>query len=223
MWTLKGTEVKKIFDPVVADIKKLVDGQLYQIPRNVKAIFLVGGLGANSYLHSELQKRFPDLEVIQPRDAWPAVLRGAVLSELRREPWLKFWDESRGYYRVEKMTWYVNRTENLHGKHRQIRFPFLRILPESYNESDLVFTDKLIQSDEEKAHIYPSPSTQTNCVLTTDLRGVDKSLFKIITGVDGKLYVAIHYDLVVTINSGVKKFSLEIGGNEIGSVKAKYD
>jgi tRNA A37 threonylcarbamoyltransferase TsaD len=35
-----------------------------------KAIFLVGGFGANKYLKEELQKSFNGIEVQQPKDAY---------------------------------------------------------------------------------------------------------------------------------------------------------
>jgi tRNA A37 threonylcarbamoyltransferase TsaD len=34
-----------------------------------KAIFLVGGFGANKYLKEELQKSFKGIEIQQPKDA----------------------------------------------------------------------------------------------------------------------------------------------------------
>jgi hypothetical protein len=112
------------------------------------------------------------------------------------------------------MTWYVKRADDTKG-HQQVRFTFLRILPENYNDFDLVFTDKLLQSDDEKPPIYPSVGNiQTNCILTADLRSVDHSLFKEVMGVDRKLYFEIQYDLVVTMQSGAMKFSLEIDGQE---------
>lgn len=35
-----------------------------------KAIFLVGGFGANKYLKEELQKSFKGIEIQQPKDAY---------------------------------------------------------------------------------------------------------------------------------------------------------
>lgn len=46
-----------------------------------KRILLVGGLGASRYLYKQLQGRFGN--VVQPKRAWSAVARGAVIKVLR--------------------------------------------------------------------------------------------------------------------------------------------
>lgn len=110
------------------------------------------------------------------------------------------------------MTWYVKRVDDTKG-HLKVRFTFLRILPDNYNDFDIVFTDKLLESDDEKPPIYPSVGNiQTNCILTADLRSVDHSHFKEDMDVDKKPYFEIQYGLVVTVQSGAMKFLLEING-----------
>ncbi|TVY90525.1 Heat shock 70 kDa protein 12B, partial [Lachnellula willkommii] len=109
-----------------------------------------------------------------------------------------------------KMTWYIHRGEDLE-REQTIVFQFFRTLPDGFSDSRLVFDDDLIQSENNVAPNHPSPgATRTNCTLTADLRGVDQSHFKKRTGVDGQLYVDIHYDLVITIKPAVMKFSLEV-------------
>jgi hypothetical protein len=121
------------------------------------------------------------------------------------------------------MTWYIYRGEDLK-RQQVIKFPFYRSLPEDYSPEDLIFNDELIQSESKSPPTYPTPrTTSTNCVLTSDLRSVDESKFKKCVSRKGIPYYEVHYDLVVTIQPAVMKFSLEIRGKEMGSVTANYD
>lgn len=108
-------------------------------------------------------------------------------------------------------------------REQAITFPFFRTLAEGFTNDDLIFRDELIQSEKKIAPRHPSPSAnKVNCVLTADLSKVDRGLFKKVVGIDGRNYVQVFYDLVVTMKSAVMKFSLEIKGEEMGSVSAKF-
>ena len=98
--SMSAEQVRAIFEPVIQDVIKLLEGQVDIIKRRgdqVSGIILVGGFGQSSYLYSRLKKHFasappppysqhpisstPDhnIEVMQPLYAWTAVVRGAVL------------------------------------------------------------------------------------------------------------------------------------------------
>lgn len=82
--TLKANSVKTIFDLVVNKISHLVDKQIRESTGNdvnVKAILLVGGFGANKYLHSRLKMshKSKNIEVLQVNGAWSSICRGATL------------------------------------------------------------------------------------------------------------------------------------------------
>ncbi|KAK4995018.1 hypothetical protein LTR66_005073 [Elasticomyces elasticus] len=105
---LESEEIASIFEPVIADVIKLVEGQvnvLFASGRRVSGIILVGGFGQSSYLFNRLKARFDNavpfpsssheatnnqgsaitasrIEVMQPAHAWTAVVRGAVLRGL---------------------------------------------------------------------------------------------------------------------------------------------
>ncbi|KAK8008221.1 hypothetical protein PG991_010772 [Apiospora marii] len=86
-WTMTGEDVKSIFDPVIKDILRYVDQQiksarLKRAGEDVTGILLVGGFGSSQYLKGEIEKSFPDVQVIQPDDAWAAIVKGAVLTKL---------------------------------------------------------------------------------------------------------------------------------------------
>ncbi|THY31437.1 actin-like ATPase domain-containing protein [Aureobasidium pullulans] len=102
-------QVKAIFDPVIDEVLKLLDGQVDAIRAKgdiVSGIILVGGFGQSNHLYNRLKSHFntssssappaysekpesqtqhneyPAVEVIQPLYAWTAVVRGAVIRGL---------------------------------------------------------------------------------------------------------------------------------------------
>ncbi|KFY95920.1 hypothetical protein V500_02611 [Pseudogymnoascus sp. VKM F-4518 (FW-2643)] len=82
MMLVESKDIATIFDPVIRDIESLVHTQLKNAKLagyNVKAILLVGGFGSSTYLYRRLQKKFSDIEIMQPPNAWTSVVRGAVL------------------------------------------------------------------------------------------------------------------------------------------------
>lgn len=121
-----------------------------------------------------------------------------------------------------QMTWYITRGDDLL-RDQKIRFPFYRRLPADFPDADLIFSDKLLQSESKVPPIHPSAATKTNCTLVADLRTVDRKLFTKMVGVDGFTYYEVSYDLAITIKSAVMKFSLEVKGKEMGAVDARYD
>lgn len=107
---LEAEQVKQIFEPVIDEVVKLLEGQVERIRGKgdtVSGIILVGGFGQSNHLYNRLkrhfnspaalpppayeekegeveqqQKEFPPVEVIQPLYAWTAVVRGAVIRGL---------------------------------------------------------------------------------------------------------------------------------------------
>jgi hypothetical protein len=121
------------------------------------------------------------------------------------------------------MTWYIEKGEDLQ-REQNIRFPFFRRLPRNYSDTDLIFEDTLWTDESVRPNKYPRDNVvKPNCSLTADLRSIDQSLLHNKTGADGKPYVDVYYDLVVSLKSALMKFSLEIKGKEFGSVAAKYE
>jgi molecular chaperone DnaK (HSP70) len=74
-----------IFEPVVEKIIKLVKGQILATNKKISAIILVGGFGQNNYLKERLRSSVgKSILVLQPPNAWTAVVRGAVMMGLAR-------------------------------------------------------------------------------------------------------------------------------------------
>ena len=100
--TMLGTEVRKIFEPVVMEVIKLVLEQMTKCNKPVKNVLLVGGFGSNPYLRDEIAKEVKRISatttVIQPQNGcvrsswslssvlisyrWTAVVRGALMKAL---------------------------------------------------------------------------------------------------------------------------------------------
>ncbi|KAH1613864.1 hypothetical protein KXV74_004355 [Aspergillus fumigatus] len=75
---LSSDDVERIFDPIVCDVEELIAGQVASITRvglSIEAIILVGGFGSSEYLFRRVQKQYPTIKVLQPPDAWSAVVR----------------------------------------------------------------------------------------------------------------------------------------------------
>ncbi|KAI1750185.1 actin-like ATPase domain-containing protein [Xylaria castorea] len=252
-WTMSGSQVKAIFDPLVTDIIRLIDEQvksalLKRQDREIKGIFLVGGFGASQYLKSCIEKEIPDIQVIQPDDAWAAIVKGAVLSRMPNHATVvstqavlhygvsawsqyvasrdkgqptKVWKND-GTTRAQTNTWYIYMGEDLK-REQTIKFPFYRPLESPYSPSSLIFYDDLITSDSKLPPDHPGRDTKVNCTLKADLSTVDSDLFVKRKGKDGKDYVDIHYSLVLSTDAANMKFSLEFAGKDIGSMDASYE
>ena len=121
------------------------------------------------------------------------------------------------------MTWYIEKGEDLQ-RDQKICFPFQRRLAPDYVPDDLVLKVALHTDESTRAHKYPNNNVvNLNCKLSADLRSIDRSLLKDKIGADGKPYVEVKFDLVISLKSALMKFSLEIKGKEYGSVAAKYE
>ncbi|KAM5526222.1 hypothetical protein QSH57_001883 [Fusarium oxysporum f. sp. vasinfectum] len=250
-WFMSGETVHEIFEPLIADIVRLVNEQVHSIkdekPDNpIKGIFLVGGFGSSEYLKSRIEEAKPDIQVIQPDDAWAAIVKGAALSRLSytnvistkatRHYGVSSWsiyepavDKDRptsislvtGRLRAERMTWYIIMGETLR-RDRNERYPFHRYIPKSYSENDLRFRDELWMSETQVQPQHPTKDVKLNCILKSDLTTVDRSRFKEVVGIDGREWLKVQYDLVISTREAAMKFWLEFDGKEAGSILATY-
>jgi len=42
---------------------------------SIQGIFLVGGFGSSQYLKTKVEKQYPAIQVLQPTDAWAAIVK----------------------------------------------------------------------------------------------------------------------------------------------------
>ncbi|KAF5628925.1 Hsp70 family heat shock protein [Fusarium sp. NRRL 52700] len=225
-WYMSGEAVRDIFEPLIADIIRLVNEQVQ---------------GAR------LKRPGKPLKVIQPDDAWAAIVKGAALSRLSytnvvstkaarhygvivRGTYEPITDKGRrtfvdpvdGTLRADKMEWYILKGQDLK-RDQEIRRSLSRHVPKVHSDNDLLFQDKLSMSDVVLAPQHPTSDVRTNCTLTSDLRAVDKSLFKDRVGIDGREWLQVKFELVISTREAAMKFWLEYDGKEVGSVFATYE
>ncbi|KAI0965133.1 Hsp70 family protein-like protein [Xylaria arbuscula] len=261
--TLTGQTMFRIFDPIIQEIVKLVVEQVrdVQIKRleskhkngsDVKAVFLVGGFGASAYLKECIQAANPDIMVVQPKEAWSAIARGAALSKLPLGPSIPqvistratkhygvlyhmAWDPIRDKGqpkvqfkhwpgdRCQLMRWYINKEDELN-RGEKYRYEFSRNFSLNPEPEELEVTDNLEECTSVRAPVHPNDTIdiKKNCTLTVDLAKVPKSFFKV-READGKQHSRIRYSLILeNLPSGLMKFALEVGGKEYAAVEAKY-
>lgn len=83
-FTIKPEEMNDIFEPVILKVIALVKGQMKSSKTNIRSVLLVGGFGQSNYLKERLRSSLKGVEVLQPPNAWTAIVRGAVMMGLSR-------------------------------------------------------------------------------------------------------------------------------------------
>ncbi|CAI0651912.1 unnamed protein product [Colletotrichum noveboracense] len=82
-FALKASDLQTIFEPVVLECIKLVKDQITTSGVPIRAVLLVGGFGASNYLKERLRNAIDrSIQIMQPPNAWQAVVQGAVMKGL---------------------------------------------------------------------------------------------------------------------------------------------
>ncbi|KAI0125684.1 hypothetical protein BJ170DRAFT_684939 [Xylariales sp. AK1849] len=236
--TLSGSTLFRIFDPIISEIDKLVTDQVrnVQVQRlkntdpngaSVKAIFLVGGFGASAYLKERIIKSHPDIMIIQPKEAWSAIVKGAAMSKLPLGPLIpkvlstrsakhygtscnSTWDSfrDRGFpklkdewkedWRCEIMQWFIYKEDELvRDKKKSLSF-FRGFTGHNPSKADLQIVDQLYESGSILAPDHPGDDVKSNVTLNTDLSKVPKKHFrKLNRDSDGAPYSQLDYNLQI--------------------------
>ncbi|KAL8856127.1 MAG: hypothetical protein Q9178_007252 [Gyalolechia marmorata] len=214
-WHMKGADVKNIFQPMIRDIERMVQDQV------------------NLVTVKRLKERHPKANKIKLRQE--ATITSTVATkhygvaaydtydeiEDAGQPTIK--DKYTGETQVKKITWFIRRGADMRRK-QNVVFPFVRRLDHHDSPSELKFSRDLLECSLDQAVKYPKQGiTSTNCRLTADLTSVDKNYFRKKIASNGRPYFIIENDLVVSAGTAIMKFSLMVGGKEMGSVEAKYE
>jgi hypothetical protein len=80
--TINKNDMHDIFEPIIYKIIRFVQEQIRLSGGKAKSVLLVGGFGQNTYLKERLREALPNIEVLQPPNAWTAIVRGAVMMGL---------------------------------------------------------------------------------------------------------------------------------------------
>ncbi|KAG6141552.1 hypothetical protein E4U38_006670 [Claviceps purpurea] len=252
-WKLTGHELSRIFEPLVADVLRMIEYQVQEVRlkrpgRGISAICLVGGFGSSNYLMQRVKQHFPQIQVLQPEDAWAAIVKGAVLSKLpgqaavtstcaTRHYGAKYgtlYDVSRdageriylnrmGEMIVDQMGWFIQTGDNILCDQR-FDIPLESYFDDIHSPGDLVRTYSLWQCEDKLAPFHPSKAKKLlrNCTVTADLRHVAKRKFIPSTDIKGKLFYKLCFSLIMTYKSAVMTFSIEVDGEEMGSTEVDY-
>lgn len=241
-------DVVSIFKPVIADVIRLVDSQMRSVramDKSVDALMLVGGFGQSEYLLKSLRSRF-SVEIMQPVNAWTAVVRGAVLRGLegqelvvsrkaRRhygvkasEPFngsihpeqARYWDPLQECWKAQnQMSWYIKKGDTV-SSDEPVLFPFYRCLRSSDSR---IATSYLIVCEDDVAPTYGNKKTRIACKLIVDLNDVPGYLWESAWNSSGTDYHKLHYHLGMQIESGGIRFDFRINDVVYGKVTASFD
>ncbi|TWU72224.1 hypothetical protein ED733_003541 [Metarhizium rileyi] len=253
-WRMTGGDLKQIFEPLVKDILNLIELQVKEVEikrpnSGISGIMLVGGFGSNIYLRERIKAHFNGIEVLQPEDAWAAIVKGAALSKLPQQAavtsisstkhygtaaW-SIYDPHRdagqatqiqkdGSERVEKsskMSWFIHIGDDIR-RDQKVKYTFIHILEEDDFGKEMVFSCELWECQDRTPPVYPSKSRnlKTNCIVKWDATGIPISKCVQRTGPNGKVFYDLFFDLIVTLESALMTFSVEFEGRTMGSVEA---
>ncbi|RQM05310.1 hypothetical protein DH86_00001849 [Scytalidium sp. 3C] len=267
---MTAAQIKDIFEPVVKEVCDLVQGQVDGIRNKggiVSGIVLVGGFGQSNYLYTRLKAHFNtaapppyserpthaqanslagngSIEVMQPVNAWTAVVRGAVLRGLEgsmvisrkarmhygtsyatvydedkhqvsERYWSPLWER---WMVSDRMQWHIAKGEALSAA-TPISFHYTRNFRPGQS---LVVSDDLIACD---ADVPPSSYTKDLihvCTLTTDLSAVPRSLFTRLTTTRGVEFDNLDFTLEMVVDSAGLGFELKVDGFRYGRVEAEF-
>ncbi|KAJ3494688.1 hypothetical protein NLG97_g3918 [Lecanicillium saksenae] len=152
-----------------------------------------------------------------------------------------------GALTTNRMRWYIKIGDDIK-RGQKIRLSFSRNIAQDFGPSDDIFTDILYECDDNDAPFHRSKSKRCkiNCVLESNISKVPTSKFKKKIGNQstrllskpvgqpfgedgteshggaGKPYWKVHYDLVISFESATMTFSMEIDGETLGSVEARF-
>ncbi|OQE16192.1 hypothetical protein PENSTE_c025G09627 [Penicillium steckii] len=209
-----------------------------------RAILLVGGLGASEYLYTRLKDRFSELEIMQPRDAWSAVVRGAVHRGLQGNQVLnrkarcdygiefcRNFDEERDQGKTpvwcsweekwmidNNMRWYIKKGDSF-SEGQPVIFSFYRNIPK---DSSFIFHETLYACVNGEAPLFKNDDVSEHCDLTVDLSKVPKELFDYKTNSHGKGYYRVDFEIILIPQSACLIFEFQMNSISYGTVRARY-
>ncbi|KAG2026582.1 hypothetical protein GB937_001363 [Aspergillus fischeri] len=249
--TMSKENVGGIFLPVVDDIENLVQEQMLQVSMagmQTKAILLVGGFGSSEYLFRRLQSAVINVTVMQPPNAWSAVVRGAVFRGLggnqvgqriarchygvtfeeEYNPRVhnardKYWDAmTEMSYVADRMKWYIEKGKPI-SEDEPIRMSWHQDISEASCMKQLKkVSQSLYICNLDKAPDHLTEGVFKVCTLEADLSAIPPYLFHSCTNSSGQKYYEVAFEIAMTPTSASILFDLEFNGVSYGSVQAKY-
>ncbi|KAF8465524.1 hypothetical protein BDZ91DRAFT_772210 [Kalaharituber pfeilii] len=249
-------EVHEIFEPIVTQVIDLISSQVLSVLKSshgpISAIVLVGGFGSSEYLYRRIVSwSNSKIPIIQPRNAWTAVVRGAILRGLQGDVAVVQSRLSRRYYGVvhdssfdptkhheedkrwhelrcewvvrNRMQWYIRRGD-VTTEAKKISFPFYRTISvDDVKGGKHQLRTELWVCDEEKAPDKRDSTVRKLAVMTSE--PVDVNMFSKHVNEKGKGFYRVDYSLDMTVTSGLVIYEMRIEGHEdtVACVTTKYE
>ncbi|MCJ1376934.1 hypothetical protein MMC17_000024 [Xylographa soralifera] len=249
-------EMRSLFDPIIEQVLALIRAQVMAAStgsQSVNCILLVGGFGESEYLYNRTftwASQY-DIQVIQPREASTAIVRGAVMKGL--EP--KAGPERTEIVRRARRSFGVPSTEPfIEGKHlEQDRFIdpasgkvlarhqiswFIRknqIMPDDATfrhsfirnfKQTTLWTDRLVSStlDVQPTRWSPQdPFVKKHCTITSDLTQLNKKDNFERRWRRFRRYYTAEYDLVMGVKNNNLTILLEHKGQKFGVANVEFE
>lgn len=250
-------DVGSLFKPVIDDILTLVEGQMRSVramDKTVNALILVGGFGQSECLLKCLRSRFaeaqPRVEVMQPVNAWTAVVRGAVLRGLEGEELVlnrkarrhygvsashkfnrrkhsldvKYWDKyDEKWKAADQMTWFISKGATVSST-EPVTFPFYRNCQPGQGRTSTI---ELLVCDDDEAprqhNVNPGAKTRVLCQMMPDLDKVPGHLWSDHVNASGLRFQSLDYDIGMQVESGGLRFDFRVDDVVYGKVTATFD
>ncbi|KAF8456975.1 hypothetical protein BGX38DRAFT_1086895, partial [Terfezia claveryi] len=226
-------EMREVFNPVIQEILRLVREQIDTVgigsQDRISTVLLVGGFGSSPYLQKYLSDHIAamyqnKIKILQPPNAWSAVVRGAVICGLQKvqiqsrkarrsygikcrrtwvpgnptkyKQWCPFEEE---FKCTNRMLWYVKK---VFSETAEFAMPFhcLFALNSPLKTTNIVL-----------ANVY------TVCTLDTDLSRIRNHLIRCQNS-KGESYYDVQYELVMRIHSAQFTFEFRYNGVTYGDV-----
>jgi hypothetical protein len=270
--TMSAEAVGSLFHPIITEIIGLVEQQMNSLEEQGKTasgIVLVGGFGQSNCLYKCLQSHFADValpppyssthherreperrfEIMQPNNAWTAVVRGAVLRGLEGEELVlsrkarrhygvrhrtkyrsslhsrseRIWDDDEEKWVVDnRITWYIKKGQTC-SSNNPILFPFYNTYRTSTGKTQS--SELIVCDDDNPPDVYERSNRGTArklCKLTVNLEPVPSRFWKQKTNSKGDRYQRLDYALGMQIGSGGLRFDQRVDDVVYGDVVAEF-
>ncbi|KAK3616102.1 hypothetical protein LTR22_027182 [Elasticomyces elasticus] len=253
---MDSSEVTAIFRPIVADIISLIEGQINQLQSfglKVNGLVLVGGFGQSECLLKCLKGNFSrgasSIEILQPVNAWTAVVRGAVLRGLEgsemvtnrkarrhygveyREPFqagrhpnsCKQWDNiEERWVAANRMEWFIKKGQTVSST-EPVLFDFYVSFDAGHSRT---LTEELIICDADVApRGFDSKAgavTRVACKMVVNVNSVPRHLFEEQRNSQGRSYQCLSFQLGMQVESGGLRFDFRVDDVVYGKVAATF-
>lgn len=252
-------DVDTLFKPIVEEVIKLVENQRRNVRAlglSVNAMILVGGFGQSECLLNRLRAKYshtqPRIEVMQPVNAWTAVVRGAVLRGLegaelilnrkarrhygvhihdvfqpnKHAAHLRYWDDNTERWMArDQMQWYIKKGDTVSSTD-PVLFSFV-FTAASFEDMDQIRRPEMVACDSDLQPStfskHPGGETKVVCTMLVNLAPIPRHLWRQERNSVGRTYYKLPMELGMQIESGGLRFDFRVDGVVYSKVMATFN